>query len=330
MTTVVPLTVERAVPTDQASSSSVVSIRITSLHEEFGLRLGQRDVAHIQFLADAYDQLPPILVHWPGMGIIDGVHRVLAARLLGRSEVAARFFTGSGSEAFLLAVRANVLQGKPLNGREREEAARRILADYPNWSDRRIAQVCSLSPKTVVEVRRRSTGENPQLNGRLGRDGRVRPVDPVGVRMTIVEIVTQNPRASLRWIARRAGASQATVLDVRRRLERGEDPVPSKFRQGSMGSTDTNREPMTDQRATPIWAADSACSSTSETRAFAHWFDATSVSEADAEQYAVAVPLNRVFPVADEARRRATFWVGFASLLEERPRRPRAGAVGAS
>jgi len=63
---------------------------------------------------------------------------------------------------------------------------------------------------------------------RIGRDGRVRPLDSGAGRRRAAEFLTQQPDASLRDVARVAGISPATVLDVRKRLERGESPVPEK------------------------------------------------------------------------------------------------------
>src|ERR1700734_4091126 len=52
--------------------------------------------------------------------------------------------------------------------------------------------------------------------------------------------LAQQPDGSLRDVARGAGMSPATVLDVRKRLERGESPVPQKLgsaaRKGSVGN----------------------------------------------------------------------------------------------
>jgi hypothetical protein len=56
-----------------------------------------------------------------------------------------------------------------------QSAGRRIIS-YPQWSDRAIAKVCGLSVKTVGSLRQRMTAELPQLDARVGRDGRARPL----------------------------------------------------------------------------------------------------------------------------------------------------------
>jgi hypothetical protein len=91
-------------------------------------RLHGEDPGHIRALAEAASLLPPILVHRPSMRVIDGTHRLSAARLRGRDTVEVRFFDGTGAEAFLLAVKANIAHGLPLSRADREAAVHRIMA----------------------------------------------------------------------------------------------------------------------------------------------------------------------------------------------------------
>lgn len=74
-------------------------------------------------------------------------------------------------------VAANVPHDMPLSQADRRAAVTRLIASHPQLSDRAIAHVAGLSAKTVAAIRRRSTDAVPQLNGRVGRDGRVRPVN---------------------------------------------------------------------------------------------------------------------------------------------------------
>lgn len=90
-------------------------------------RFGGQDTDHAQTLAFRLDDCPPILVERSTSTVIDGVHRVLAARMLGRTTIAARFFEGTHEEAFLEAVRSNIAHGKPLTLAEREAAAKKVL-----------------------------------------------------------------------------------------------------------------------------------------------------------------------------------------------------------
>jgi AbiJ N-terminal domain 3 len=106
--------------------------------------------------------------------------------------------------------------------------AERIIASHPHMSDRVIGHSAGLAAKTVAGIRKSSSEEIPQSNARVGRDGRVRPLDSGTRRRRAAEVLTQQPDASLRDVARVVRISPATVLDVRKRLERGESPVPEK------------------------------------------------------------------------------------------------------
>ncbi|WP_208325826.1 ParB and winged helix-turn-helix domain-containing protein [Amycolatopsis arida] len=196
------------------------------------------DLAHAQLLAQSAADLPPILVNRRNMRVIDGWHRVLAAELNGRAEIAARLVDCTDREAFVLSVRMNVAHGLPLTLAERTAAAERILASHPQWSDRAIASVTGLAHKTVGSVRRRVGDRTAPDGARRGRDGRVRPRDAARGRRAAARMLEERPGASLREIARAVGISPATVRDVRARLERGEDPVLASPRRYSESTSD--------------------------------------------------------------------------------------------
>lgn len=187
-------------------------------------RLSGADKAHVRRLAETSGELPPIIVHRPTMRIIDGTHRVHAALLRGRTEIEVEFFDGSADEAFVRAVELNIAHGLPLTMAERKLAASRIIASCPNLSDRAIARSSGLSDKTVAAIRR-SAADDPQANARLGRDGRVHPVNSDEGRRRASQTLATRPDAPLREVARLAGISVSTAKDVKDRLERGEGPL---------------------------------------------------------------------------------------------------------
>ena len=116
-------------------------------------RIVPEDIDHARMLAEVNQVLPPILVNAETMVVIDGRHRVLAARLRGETSIRASLFHGTDDQAYLLGVRANTTHGKPLSLPERLQAASRILKTTPSTSDRTIARVCGLSPRTVAARR---------------------------------------------------------------------------------------------------------------------------------------------------------------------------------
>jgi transposase-like protein len=81
------------------------------------------------------------------------------------------------------------------------------------------------------------------LNARVGRDGRVRPVNGDEGRLRAVEVLTQRPDASLREVARIAGISPATVSDVRKRLAAGEPAVLSGREPASAATPPSRADP---------------------------------------------------------------------------------------
>jgi len=188
---------------------------------------------HVRLLADALEKLPPILVHGPSGKVIDGAHRVRAAVLCGEDAIRARIYSGSLEDAFVLAVNLNTQHGLPLSRAERAAAAVRILKSHPQWSDRVIAEFTGQSASAIGNLRQDSAAPNAQPMARVGKDGRVRPVSGVPGRRRASELLAARPEASARAIAREAGVSVATVLDVRRRLATGEDPVSPRRRRGA-------------------------------------------------------------------------------------------------
>ena len=277
------------------------------------------DEGHVTVLAEIAERWPPILVSAGSMLVLDGAHRVAAARKLGLTSIDAVLFDGDDRDAFAEAVQRNNAHGLPLTLAERRNAAARILDEHAEWSDRAIAQICALDHKTVGKIRgrdgnRRPSGELHQLAERVGRDGRRRPVNPLALRTRILEALAQEPGASLRAIARRVGASPETVRDVRARLGRGEDPVPAGLRT-------RRREPRPPvelpAQLRARWAQDNAFRSDPQRAEFASWFDDKNVGR-ESLGYVPVVPLSRVYEVVEQARVRAEIWRSFAQRLELR------------
>jgi transposase-like protein len=191
-------------------------------------RLEGQNRAHVIRLAEVDTPLPPILVDRRSMRVIDGMHRLTAARLNGAETIEVEFFDGTDADAFLRAVEANVTHGLPLSQADRRAAAERIIVSHPHLSDRAIAQVAGIGAKAVAAIRDRSGKGPAQAAARLGKDGKVRPLSSAEGRTRAAALLTERPQASLREVARIAGVSPATVSDVRRRLERGEAAVPAR------------------------------------------------------------------------------------------------------
>ncbi|MFF5019617.1 ParB N-terminal domain-containing protein [Streptomyces sp. NPDC001165] len=201
-------------------------VPVNALSAGVSLRQSGTDAAHIQLLVDAAGsaELPPILVQIDGYRIIDGLHRLEAARLRGDSSIKARFVDCSNSEALVIAMKANGSHGLPLSKADRVSGARRVLRSHPDWSDRAVAGITGLSAKTIASMREKSGDGTPLDGKRIGRDGRRRPVGPGEGRRRAAEYIAAHPDAPLRQVARETDVSLGTVHDVSARLRRGESP----------------------------------------------------------------------------------------------------------
>lgn len=220
-------------PSDPPAFSRLptVTLEISSLKLDGSPRLTGENRSHTRVLVEAGTRLPPILVHQDTMRVIDGVHRVQAARLRGERTIDARLFDGDAETAFVYAVQANITHGLPLSLADRRAAAERIIISHPDWSDRAVAAVVGLGARTVGAVRDRLLEGSPRLRARIGRDGRLRPLNFADGRQRAAEVIAERPGASVREIASAAGVSVGTAHDVRQRVRNGEDPVQRSWRE---------------------------------------------------------------------------------------------------
>lgn len=216
----------------ESGGTPVRILNTDSLVEAESLRVEGQDSRHAHMLAELETELPPIVVHRATMRVIDGVHRLWAARIRGERQIRAVFFDGEENDAFLLAVALNRRHGLPLSSADRLAAVERIIASHPDWSDRALAAFAGASTKKVSQVRRRLALGTAEDGSRIGRDGRSRPLDMAARRQQASELIKKDPSVSLRKIAEIAGISPATVADVRNKILSGIDPVspgePSK------------------------------------------------------------------------------------------------------
>jgi ParB-like chromosome segregation protein Spo0J len=210
-------------------AAAVEIVPIDALTRGESPRLNGQDAEHAARLAQSEGPLPPILVDRRGMRVIDGMHRLIAARLRGQTTIEVQFFDGSEADAFLTAVEANVAHGLPLTLADRRAAARRIIRTHPQMSDRAVATVTGLGRTTVASLRTPADPADDTAGAagacRIGKDGKVRPLNGAEGRARAAAYLEENPQASLREVALEVGVSPGTVSDVRKRLERGEAPL---------------------------------------------------------------------------------------------------------
>jgi hypothetical protein len=311
---------------DVTAGTATVTVPIASLRAGDSPRLEGENLKHAEALAQVEAVLPPILVHRQTMRVIDGMHRWRAAQLRGDRTVKVQFFDGDAYGAFVAAVRANVAHGLPLTLADREAAAERILGWQPQWSDRSIGAVTGLAAGTVGTIRRRVHCAAPEETARIGRDGRVRPLNPAEGRLKARDEIMNHPEASLREIARAAGVSPATAKDVRDRLRRGIDPVPSETRQHHQpaprlegrGEPDGATEGARTDLASSLQklGRDPSVRYTDSGRTLLRHLELQASLVGRIEGLVAALPPHCGFLIADVARLCARKWQAFAVALE--------------
>jgi len=304
-----------------AVHGEIVLLRITDLVDADSPRSAGVDHDHIRTIAAVEEQLPPILVHAQTMRVIDGMHRLAAARGKGQTEIRARLFYGGVHDAFRLGVRANVVHGLPLTTADRHAAATRILRAQPSLSDRSIAGATGLATRTVAGLRRQVTnGADGRI--RVGRDGRVRPLNATEGRLTASRIIAAQPEASLREIARAAGISVGTARDVRLKLMAGEDPAPVQ-RDGVAAAPATSDGPPHSAAEVDIGKAmdslrrDPSVRYSDSGRALVRWLEARIVTMGQWRGASDHIPVHSRGSVERIARECARAWTQFADEIRQ-------------
>jgi ParB-like nuclease domain len=278
---------------------------------------------HVRMLAEIETDVPPILVHRTTMRVIDGMHRLHAARQRGHESITVRFIDANERDLFVLAVETNVKNGLPLSHRDRVAAATRVAGSHPHWSDRLIAQLTGLSAGTVAAIRTRSSHDLPPVGGRLGRDGKVRPLNTAAGRRLASDILTERPTTSLREVAKQTGLSLSTVHDVRNRLLRNENPVPERLRrEAPNGSTKPAAVPQVSvARPSTLLEQlrrDPSLRSSELGRTILRMLDVHSIPDETWIRLAGSLPPHCTDAVTTIARACATSWTRFAEQIQSR------------
>lgn len=315
----------------------VIKVPIDSLKSSNSPRSSGENLEHIRALAESEVSLPPIIVHRESMCVIDGMHRLHVARLRGQTEIEARFFDGDEASSYVLAVSSNIAHGLPLSLADRKTAARRIIELYPDWSDRAIAHSVGLAAKTVATIRKSDfsiespTEEHSQLDGRIGRDGRVRPQNRAERRELARKLIQENPSASLRQVAELAGLSPETVRSVRASLSRAESNEASeegrvgKDQAGTAtgGTTAASPQPAPRPEEELVQAlnalrSDPAFRSTESGRSLLRMFSVALTLREQGHVLLTQVPIHRLGWVSRLANECAQAWTDLAEAADHR------------
>ena len=291
-------TASAAIP-GQRERQDLEVVPLDSLATTQSPRLTGVNIDHVRALAECVDQLPPIIVHRATMRVVDGVHRLHAVRSLGRDMIRVRFFEGDEAAAFVVAVQSNVKHGMPLSLAERTRAASRIIHSHPQWSDRMIAAIAGLSPKTVGAIRARSSEEIPQSDHRVGLDGRLRKVRRTSVPST-------KPSGAAQATRRLANPATQPASSPRR----DELEVPPPRSESSAGAL---------AKIVSQLRQDPSLRFTEGGRLLLRLLDTCMLDQQQWNQIVQSTPAHHVGTVAELARECAVYWDSVADQLARRP-----------
>jgi hypothetical protein len=199
------------------------------------VRVSGVDDAWVERLCDRYLALPPILVT-QNLEIIDGHHRFRAASDLGLTEIRVeRHRVVDEFDRLRLAVHANSEHGLHLSRADVTYQVRLVLRLQRNWSDRRIAELLTVSPTTVGKYRKERDREEALTAGvhpgqpatpavQIGhedtclcRDGRLRARRTQAEAPGEATPVAPPQLTLLRWLLNRIGRSVAAAWQALRR-----------------------------------------------------------------------------------------------------------------
>lgn len=159
------------------------SIAVTDIAVEPGIqpRRDGLDAMHVATLVEAGPETWPPLVVVERDGaylLVDGHHRLGAARRLERADITCEVRSGSDiNDLHALTFELNKLHGKPLTLADRKAEAERFLRSNVDISNNGLARRCGLSDKTVAVIREglEATSEITKSSRRVGADGKTRP-----------------------------------------------------------------------------------------------------------------------------------------------------------
>lgn len=142
-----------------------------------------RDGLNKELVAQYRDNLDAILSGAPievydvldiGYVLVDGFHRLAAARQLNRETIPARVREGSIGDAYAAACLANLQHGKPLTQQERKKAICEYIKLKVKLSNGLISKATGISGVTIGKYRHEleAKGEIEPQDKRIGVDGR--------------------------------------------------------------------------------------------------------------------------------------------------------------
>lgn len=107
----------------------------------------------------------------------DGFHRYFGVKKAGLTEIKVKVHKGTRLDAFMFSLGANKGHGLRPTPSDKRYAVDRTLSEFPDHSDRQVAEMCNVSPTFVGSRRRRQATVHVDSSAggpRLGKDGKRR------------------------------------------------------------------------------------------------------------------------------------------------------------
>lgn len=124
------------------------------------LQVRKIDPEYVDDLAAAYEakeEIEPLRV-WlikgrPNHWLTRGFHRCAALAKIGRRGAECEIKSGTFEEAFADALSGNHGHGRRMTNKDKREAVKKAIKQFPDWSDRKIAELVGVQHNLVGEVR---------------------------------------------------------------------------------------------------------------------------------------------------------------------------------
>lgn len=131
-------------------------------------------------LWEAKADFPPVTLFSDGSSYFcgDGHHRILGAQRAGVVKIDAQVLKGGKTDALLYSAGANAIHGKRRTNADKRKAVKIVLDLHAEWSDRAIADHCSVGADLVGSVRAQLSENDSSKSPpkRVGKDGKTRSV----------------------------------------------------------------------------------------------------------------------------------------------------------
>jgi hypothetical protein len=159
-----------------------------TLDPRLQLRATMNEDAIADYMTCLDDLPPPKLMKDTEAGklwLYGGWHRVTSNQRAGKKRMVFEVTEGTFADAMIAAGNENYDNGVRLTNDDKRKAVTLFLAQFPDWSDRRIADSLHVSNHLVATVRTASTGNSPSCDDqnddgenemRTGADGKQRRV----------------------------------------------------------------------------------------------------------------------------------------------------------